>query len=725
MSSLREQLLAAFEIEHREHLEVIRRGLGLAARGAEYDIRDIFRRAHSLKGAARAVDLPVVEDIAHRLEAALARVQDGALALDDDTLAILHRGIDAIEGLAAATDGQAQPDRDTVEALSRLAGEAPPEEPAAVEEEDEARPDEEAPHEEAPAEAPVAYLRVAEMQVARLSRSMHELTAELQRRDVLDDRLEDIAAAAAALRRHWGRGRGEEADTALRGLLRDISGLWRDHRRSRWSFGQSVRRLQDDVDAIALVPVGSIFGDFGRMIRDMARGEGREVAVYVDGLEAEADRDVLQRLKDPVLHLVRNALSHGAETPAEREARAKPARPEISLTFRSRGGRLSVAVRDDGRGPDLTRIQATAIERGLISPPRPGEAPPQADQLLSLVFQPGFSTAAAVDRLSGRGMGLSVVAEAVRLLHGTVRLRRGRPWGAEALISVPLQASRQPLLLVESDSRFYGLPTHGVERLLRLPVAGIENAGERPAARIEIAGRDVMVPVVALQALVGSVNAEIPVEADIVKVALLRRGSRRCAVAVSAFHDVRTLTVAEAAAIGLDPDLVSGIVLLDESVPAPVLDPEALVERWMRDEARLAATGLGLVTAPELVPEAATILVVDDSITTRTLQKSILEAQGYRVILSVDGIDALQTLRSGENVVDLVVADVEMPRLDGFGLLQAIRNDARFSEIPVVMMTSRADAADIRRGLELGAGAYITKQKFDQRELLATIGQLL
>ncbi len=721
MSSLREQLLAAFEIEHREHLEVIRRGLAAAARGGDYDIRDIFRRAHSLKGAARAVDLPEIEDMAHRLEAALARVQDGELALDGDTLTHLHQGIDAIEALAAAADGQGRVDRAAVAALSRLAGEAVPDEPAAADDRGDDGADD-----ETRAEAPVAYLRVAESQVARLSRSMHDLTAELQLRDGLDDRLAEIAAAAAALRRQWTGRRGDaEVDAGMRALFRDISALWHGHRRSRWSFGQVVRRLQDDVDAIALVPVGSIFGDFGRMIRDMARNDGREVVVYVDGLEVEADRDVLQRLKDPVLHLVRNALSHGIESPAERAARAKSPQPEISLTFRSRGGRLSVTVRDDGRGPDLVRIQSTAIERGLLVPPRPGEAPPQADQLLSLVFQPGFSTAAAVDRLSGRGMGLAVVAEAVRLLHGTVRLRRARPWGAEAAISVPLQASRQPLLLVESDGRFYGLPTHGVERLLRLPVAAIENAGERPAARIDIAGRDVMVPVVALQALIGSVNAEIPIEAGVVKVALLRRGSRRCAVAVSAFHDVRTLTVAEAAAIGLDPDLVSGIVLLDESVPAPVLDPESLVERWMRDESRLAATGLGLVTAGDLAPEAATILVVDDSITTRTLQKSILEAQGYRVLLSVDGIDALQTLRSGEVAIDLVVADVEMPRLDGFGLLQAIRNDARLTDIPVVMMTSRADAADVRRGLELGAGAYITKQKFDQRELLATIGQLL
>jgi two-component system chemotaxis sensor kinase CheA len=154
-----------------------------------------------------------------------------------------------------------------------------------------------------------------------------------------------------------------------------------------------------------------------------------------------------------------------------------------------------------------------------------------------------------------------------------------------------------------------------------------------------------------------------------------------------------------------------------------VLSPERLIDHWVRNESRLAAAGLGLATEAE--QQARTILVVDDSITTRTLEKSILEAQGYQVLLSVDGIDALNVLRSGEAIIDLVIADVEMPRMDGFSLLQAIKTDPRLSALPVILMTSRADPEDVRKGLDLGASAYITKQKFDQRELLATIGQVL
>jgi two-component system chemotaxis sensor kinase CheA len=210
-----------------------------------------------------------------------------------------------------------------------------------------------------------------------------------------------------------------------------------------------------------------------------------------------------------------------------------------------------------------------------------------------------------------------------------------------------------------------------------------------------------------------------------VKAVLVRHGSRTCALAVNAFHDVRTMLVSDVQAIGLS-ELVSGTVLLENEMPALVLSPDKLVEHWIRNEGSLAAGGLGLTRwAPEEERRSRTILVVDDSITTRTLEKSILEAQCYEVLLSVDGIDALHILRSGGTIVDLVIADVEMPRMDGFGLLQAIKNDPRLSTLPVILMTSRADPEDVRKGLDLGASAYITKQKFDQRELLATIGQVL
>jgi two-component system chemotaxis sensor kinase CheA len=735
VTDIRKQLLAAFEAEHREHLHAIRSALEHTSQ-SEIDLTDVFRRAHSLKGAARAVDLPAVEEVAHQLETLFSQVLEGQQSLGEPAITTVRRNLDLIEDLVA--DVLKPP------AAPAQAQQAPPTR----------EPDVLSPKVEAatPVEAG-SYLRVAAEQMEELSSSMHQLLTELQANESLDDVLRQIELEIRGLRRSWDQlhaqmnasgsttaqqglnvaqrstvsfaPRLRDFDQGLKGLFRRLSALARERRQSSWSIEQAARQVRDNIDRVSLVSAETVFGGFGHMVREIARKAGRGVQVRSIGLDIQVDRQVLQALKDPVMHLLRNAVSHGAEPPEERIAKGKPERAEITLELASRGGRLVIGIRDDGRGPDLDRIEQVAIERGLLQPRGPGHPPPMMDQLLSLVFAPGFSTAGEVDRLSGRGMGLSVVAEAVRRLQGSVLLRPRFPHGTEVLLNVPFTAARQPLLLLEAEGRMFGLPAHSVERLLRLQAEALESVEGRPATRIEIGGRDVIVPIVALAALTGSPNAPLPTEAGHVKAVLVRHGSRTCALGVNAFHDVRTMLVSDVQAIGLS-ELVSGTVLLENEMPALVLSPDRLIEHWIRNEGRLAAGGLGLTrSSPEQERQARTILVVDDSITTRTLEKSILEAQGYEVLLSVDGIDALNVLRSGEAVIDLIIADVEMPRMDGFGLLQAIKNDPRLSTLPVILMTSRADPEDVRKGLDLGASAYITKQKFDQRELLATIGQML
>jgi len=739
VTDIRKQLLAAFEAEHREHLQAIRTALDHAD-GGEIDLTDVFRRAHSLKGAARAVDLPAVEEVAHQLEALFSQVLEGQESLNEPTIATVRQNLDLIEDLVA----------DVLKLSEQQTAPAPAAKPAPLE------PEPAAPRVEGPAPADPgtgAYLRVAAEQMEELSDSMHQLLAELQANEGIDDTLRQIELEVRGLRRSWDQlhaqvgtlgsatqrapdGNGSRAnpsfaprlrdfDQGLKALFRRLSALSRDRRQSSWSIEQAARQVRDSIDRVSLVSAETVFGGFGHMVREIARKAGRDVTVRSIGLDIQADRQVLQALKDPVMHILRNAVSHGIEPPEERFATGKAERAEVTLELASRGGRLVIAVRDDGRGPNLARIEEVAVERGLLQPRAAGHPPPMMDQLLSLVFAPGFSTAGEVDRLSGRGMGLSVVAEAARKLQGSVLMRPRYPHGTEVLLNVPFTAARQPLLLLEAEERMFGLPSHAVVRLLRLPADTLESVEGRPTARIEIGGQDVIVPVVALAALTGSPNAPLPTEAGYVKAVLVRHGSRACALAVNTFHDVRTMLVSDIQAVGLN-ELVSGTVLLENEMPALVLSPDKLIEHWVKNEGSLAAGGLGLARwAPEEERRARTILVVDDSITTRTLEKSILEAQGYEVLLSVDGIDALHVLRSGEAIVDLVIADVEMPRMDGFGLLQAVKNDPRLSTLPVILMTSRADPEDVRKGLDLGASAYITKQKFDQRELLATIGQVL
>ena len=700
MTDIRRMLLAAFEVEHRDHLDAIRRAL--ASDGA-LDMREIFRRAHSLKGAARAVDLPAVEALAHQLEEMFSGGLDGGEAFDRSKLEAIHQTLDEIEALSApvSSDGGG----------------------ARVEEDAAARGGE--------------LLRVDVEELALLTGAAHQVSTALADQERSARRLRQLETEATRMEQLWrdlrpradsGREalKAREMDEALRALGRELRQLRQDQARAIWSADQGAQRVREQAERIAMTPADAVLGTLPGMVRQLARETGAAVEVEVSGLETRAERRVLQALKDPLVHLLRNALSHGGEPIDQRRRAGKPEALRIGLSIAARGGRLEIRVTDDGPGPDLAKLEAAAVARGALAARPADSAPPSEEELMSLAFEAGVSSASNVDPLSGRGMGLSVVAEAVRALGGSVRLTAAKPHGAEVVINAPLTTSRRALAQLEADGAIFALPADAGLRLLRLRATELETVDGRPVARIEFGGKSVVAPIVPLTALISNRASAVPVHQGAVHVALVARGDRRLAVAVDATSDVAAAVVETIALSGVDPALTLGATILGDETPVIVLNPDALLDRWLRDHRHLAASGLGLVEQQEAEERTArTVLVVDDSITTRTLEKSILEAQGYRVVLAVDGLDALNTLRSGEAMIDLVVADIEMPRMDGFSLLQAIKADAALAALPVILMTSRADPQDVRRGLDLGAEAYITKQKFDQRELLATIGRVL
>ncbi len=698
MADIRAQLLAAFEIEHRDHLEAIRRALAAPAKA---DLREIFRRAHSLKGAARAVDLPQVEALAHQLEDLFAQAMEGKARLAGATLDEIRGLVDLIEAKAAAP----APPAATLEAVAADAVE--------------------------PAARPRDLVRIDSDAIERLTLATRELSAAAQGQMAAPERLARLAADVRKLEQAWSGIRAEASsqasardfDVGLRAISQALSALRDQQVRSGWVLDQATARLREEVEAISLIPAETVLGDLGRMVREIAQEAGVPVEVRIDGLETRAERRVVQALRDPLIHLLRNALSHGGEASATRLAAGKPERLLVGLALASQGGRLQVRVYDDGRGPDIARIAAAAHDRGVTAD-RPEDEAVSPEEILALAFEPGVSSAGAVDQLSGRGMGLSIVAEAVRALGGSVTLTGRRPYGAEVSLSVPISTARQPVVLVEASGDVFALPTYAVRRTLRVGADAIQQVEDTPTVRIELDGLDVIAPMTSLDGLIGR-PAPRP-SAGFTTALLLSRGDRYLCLVVDAVRDVGELVLEAIKPVGLNAALVIGAVRVEDDAPAVVLNPEALFDLWLRHSRRLTAAGLGLgVRTESRAPQARTVLVVDDSITTRTLEKSILEAQGYTVILAVDGLDALQALRSGDGLVELVLADVEMPRMDGFSLLQAIKADAGLAHLPVILMTSRDDPQDIRRGMDLGADAYITKQKFDQRELLGTIGRLL
>jgi two-component system chemotaxis sensor kinase CheA len=738
-TDIRQLLLAAFDVEHREHVAAIRDAL----RATDPDWNDVFRRAHSLKGASRAVDLPEVEAVAHRLESLFERVRNGALVLDWNISSAVALALDRIETYVAGLEGGAGPPMpgDALTALDECLGRhpgqavapaAPAPAPVAV------AP---VPAEPAPAPAPAkpperptdpaepaaAFLRVPAETVTALLRASADLSTALAAKASAAEGMGRIAGAVRDLRVKAEALVAAQADPALRALTASLASLAReatDYARRQAAALNAVEgaavRVRTETERLALVPAETVLGPLARTIRDTAREEGRDLDLAVIGLDLPVERATLQALKDPLLHALRNAVSHAWQPAPVRMAAGKPGPLGLTLEVSLRGGRLRVAVHDDGPGPDLTRIAATARARGLLAE----EAPADPETLLRLVFEPGFSTAEAVDTLSGRGYGLSVAADAARALQGTVRLEPRTPAGTTLAFSLPLSAARRSLLLVEAGGHTCALPSASVERLVRTPRANLTQAMGRPMLPPERAS-DEALPLTDLAGLLGGVPET---EAMRLTAVVLRIDGGRVAIAVDRLSDVRSLLVLPAPEIGGDSDLIAGTAILPGDVPVLVLDPDGLARR---------AGGAGTIAqAPRSDPipvpgpggrgaARATILVVDDSITTRTLEKGILEAAGYRVVVCVDGQDALDRLRAEVERVDLVLADVEMPRLDGFGLVRALRADDRFARLPTVLMTSRGDPEDVARGLELGADAYLTKQTFDQRKLLETIGQLL
>jgi two-component system chemotaxis sensor kinase CheA len=461
--------------------------------------------------------------------------------------------------------------------------------------------------------------------------------------------------------------------------------------RNAWNTQLSAEQLQRDVWSARMAPVDDLFEGFRKMVRDLAREENKEIDFRLSGSSVRADRIVLQALKDPVMHLLRNSISHGIETSEERARKGKPPVGSLTLRLDSQRGRLIVEVEDDGRGVDLKKVS------NVLSETEPGTH--STEELEQAIFRPGFSTSSTVNRLSGRGMGLSVVYETVHRLQGEVNLRSKASPGASFLLSVPLSVSTCHLLLVSAAGQTFGIPTHGIETLRRIRLDQIETLEGRPVVNLE--GQPVRLYGLAHVLQVG--DASPAISGDMLPVMVLRSGARRCAVWVDEFQTERDALIKE---LGMPcrTGNISGGALLRDGTVFVVVNPGGLV-------ASCSPTGAAAVprkAEAKVEAVAAGILVVDDSITSRSLERSILEAHGYRVRVAVDGLEAL-----------------EMLRMDGFGLVEALKADSALNKIPVIIVSSLEQPEDQARGLLLGADAYVVKRKFDQTELLAAIRQMI
>ncbi len=722
--SLRTRLQAAFLHEHQAYLQQLDEFHAEWQAGEAIghdDLEEAYRLAHSLRAAAQMVEAETVEQSAQELEALLFRLRSGEVNVSENAVATFGELLRTV---------QADADRwteiyNSPESSGNTSTEAIdlPETPSDV-----AKPT-------LPESTRMLdTVRVSTLGLDRLLESSGRLLAESFRQNAVFQELKVLSAQISEWEREWQTVRRfaavalhdltttpryrrivrylDYAERQLMGISRQARQTRAAHARGTWRLTQLGRQMETDVREARMVPADSVFQGFRKLVRDLAQQSGKDIEFICDGLDRQADRVVLQGLKDPLMHILRNAVIHGIQSPAERERHGQTACGSVRLSVETIGNRLTITVSDDGLGLDLPAIRQRAVDRNLIAERDAAHRSP--DELARLIFQPGFSTSTAVTELSGRGMGLSVVQETVRRMQGEIDVPT-QAQGTTIVLRVPLSISSQHVLLVSACEQTFALPIHCIRRLVRVPIAKVEMLEGHPFLQFE--GQPVQV--VSLAHLLGIAGPDIQAQSDHVYLAVLKGGNGVVAVAVDRFLRERDAVIEDLSGPAARVRTFSGGVSLEDESIALVIDPSALLRRL--NPARSVATVQR--TAPPPEKRRPTVLIVDDSFTTRTLEKSILETHGYEVRVAVNGSDALTQLRS--KPVDLVISDVQMPHLDGFQLLAEIKRDEKLLKTPVILVTSLDRRQDQERGLELGADAYIIKRKFDHQDLLATIRQII
>jgi two-component system chemotaxis sensor kinase CheA len=674
------RLFSLFLDELDEHRAALSRDLlkleseqGERERGAL--LENMFRSAHSLKGAARSVQVPAIERVCHRLEQHFQDLRGSTGRLPENLFARLFNELDLLHAEADKLAGKSEREVQKPESAGM-----------------------DAPREQSQKRA----LRVStEKTDALLSRAsdLVTLSSTLASQLTLFDELREQCAELS-----FAGGEDARVKRLAQQLARSIDHHADLFAREVHAVVRGSERLDDEAQRLRLVPFDEACEGLDRATRDLALAAGKSIELSVESNGVELDRAIAQRLRDPLLHLLRNAVIHGVESPHERRAAGKPAVAKVRIAASLFGKSVDVSFSDDGRGFDVSRVRAHAEAMRL-------DVSVGERELLRYAFLPGFSTAQTVTEIAGRGVGLDAVERAIEAIHGSIELESLAGKGSRFVLRLPLTLSKLRCVFASAGGRWYAIPAAQVLRVVRFSDAQIVALEGKRLLSL----KEGLAPLSSLSTLLGFARAE-PHDAMHTAIVLSGEG-RHVALIVDELGDEREIT-----ARALPPRLagarqVSSATLLERGRVALVLNPQDLCRR----------ASLSPVTSESAQKPGARarprILIAEDSPTTRAVLKSVLEEAHYDVSTAQDGEEAFTLLQ--QRPFDLVLSDVQMPHKDGFSLTESIRQHERLTKLPVVLMTSLENETDRLRGLRAGASAYLTKSGFDHQTLLETVAALL
>lgn len=771
------ELLADFQVEAQEHWGTITNGLLEIEKQPDGDhnelVEVIFRAVHSLKGASRAVNIVDVEQLCQSMESVMALLKNKKISFSPTLFDAMHdavnlletilsnvgndkktyssnrviitlQGLTVVQSTSSKKTKYSPPQINTVNSENLPSIEKPIQQliantnaevlPLDVQTDNlySAGASEE-PKERAGVKETV---RIGTDKLNSLLLQSEELiTAKAMFRNNLDElkqfirnynaqaktmelALQAIVETSQEHRVAYNDIYGRQKDVA-KNMRQNFSTILKNTENLQRGFARTIDDLLLDVRKTLLVPFSSLLNIYPKLVRDLSKNQKKEVNLIVSGADVEIDRRILEELKDPLIHLIRNCIDHGIELPNERKAIGKCETGKIAIdVLLTSDRRIIITVSDDGCGISVDKVVASAITEGLISADNAADMSDK--KKAAFIFRSGVSTSSFITNISGRGLGMAIVAEKVARLGGTIDMDTKTGEGTQFIISVPLTLATFRGILVNVSGYLYMVPINTIERVMRIRPTDITTVKAHETIVVD----GTHIGIMRLSNVLSLSRKHEQLRKSIFNTIVLAVGQKRMAFIVDDILGEHEGIVKSLGTQLFAVRNISGATVLGDGKVTPVINASDLIEYSLKAQTSVLAETLPSDETPLTANgEQKRILVVEDSLTSRSLLRNIFEAAGYFVKTTVDGAEAFATLNSER--FDIVVSDVEMPRMNGFDLTQKIRDDDKLSSMPIVLITSLETAHDKQKGLEAGANAYFVKSSFDQTNIIEVIERLI
>lgn len=782
----KKKFIGRFAQEANEHIAKLNEGLLALEKGSDDEevLNQVFRSAHTIKGSSRILSLNEITEVAHKLEDILDGFRAKEIEPSKALYNVLFKAVDVVGSLVEQIQSDQEIDIDVsiicneldravkgeveepeppkvepaktapvTETKQDAAVETAPEKPAVSEEpqsketpQPEASPKtplkipaeaidpETIPRPEAspqaPKKAPAAVVKPKSEETIRIHTGKLDETIKLmgemvssqnQMRETLSDlkEIEQLAQkhlmlASKVEKDELSSGNGQNSDffnstQLLHSKIKQLDTITKDILNLQSLLNVELR---EKVLNMRMLPIWTVLDSFPRLVRDISASFGKNIDFIIEGGETELDKKIIEQIGDPLLHMIRNSVDHGIESPEERLKAGKPEMATLRISASYEGGNMLIEVSDDGAGIPIEKIREKALQRKLFDEAKLKNMPEA--EIIDLIFRPGFSTSPIITDISGRGVGMDVVRKnIVEQLKGSIQVQTAEGKGTVFSIRLPLTlAVMRVLTFTILDSQF-AIAVNYVKEILKVPKSEIIEVVDKKAIRV----REQIIPIVDLENILDLPEGNKTDSKDVL-VVLVAWGSETLGLVINSLISEEDVEIKPMPSHMKSIELVAGATLTGKNEIILLLHvPRVFVlAKEVKERKRL-----GL--APEEEKKAKTILVVDDSINTREIEKSILESYGYKVDIASDGVDGFE--KAMEFQYDLIVSDIEMPRMDGFSLIEKLRKESEYKHIPIIIVSSRDKEEDKKRGIQVGADAYIIKGSFDQSNLLNTVQNLV